>query len=317
MGIALSEWVRLIDEEYLQDFIAAGGAAVKLAVAPDSRQAGVVLDTVADAAVHRGYLVARVDAAETRVQMIDQIFYAVARQVDWEAATDRWLRDRLLENGYVVSPEDSLTDADALAQANDTTKQQILGDVRRWTTAGLVRDFSLCKEFRTAASMLCWGHINPQNVSPADADVVHQWLRGEKCSLTALKRMQIFQRIGRHNARLMLASLSAWLPRVGYNGLVLLLDISAVVSDPVPGESRVRYTRNAVLDCYEVLREFIDGTDTLSHLLLVAAAGPGLTDHPRRSLDNYDALKLRTSDEIRDRSRANPLGARVRLDIDI
>jgi hypothetical protein len=63
-----------------------------------------------------------------------------------------------------------------------------------------------------------------------------------------------------------------------------------------------------------MLRQFIDGTDETKHLLLVAAAGPGLVFNDKRGIDCYTALKLRTSDEVRDRNRANPLGALVRLE---
>jgi hypothetical protein len=96
--------------------------------------------------------------------------------------------------------------------------------------------------------------------------------------------------------------------------LTLLLDIRPVVSDSPPEVASLRYTRSAVQDAYEVLRQFIDDTDELEHLLLVVGAGPGLIDNDRRGLNSYSALKMRTSDELRDRNRANPLGALVRLD---
>ena len=315
MAISLGEWTRLIETEYLGDFIAQGGAAVKFTVASDAEGVSRTLATVGGAAVEAGYLVAWVDAAATKVQAIEQIFFAVARQVDWEAVTERWLRDRFAENGYRVAPEQSLTgNLDAIAEANDTTRQQLLAETRRWLTTGLMRDNRLAREFRTALTMLCQAQLNPQNVAPSDASVVMQFLRGEPCSLTALKRLQIYQKIGRHNARLMLSSLSTFLPRVGYHGLVLLMDIRPVVSDSPSAENTLRYTRGAVQDTYEVLRQFVDDTDELEHLLLIVSAGPGLLDNERRGLDSYSALKMRTSDEVRDRSRANPLGGLVRLD---
>src|SRR3989442_3302185 len=45
-----------------------------------SEKAGAALVAVAREAAAQGYLVARVDAAETRVHMIDRLFFAVARQ---------------------------------------------------------------------------------------------------------------------------------------------------------------------------------------------------------------------------------------------
>jgi hypothetical protein len=314
MGVALTEWIGLLREEYLKEFIASGGAAVKLAVAPPE-QAGLVLDAVAGEAGNLGYLVARVDAAQTKVQMIDRLFFTVARQVDWDAATDRCLRALLREQGIQVEEGQPLDDMDAIAAANGRLKSDLFGEISRLIANRILGNFALAREFRTAVAMLCWGRINPQNVSPSDAEIVKQWLVGEKCSLAALKKLQIYQRIGRHNARLLLGSLAVWLHEVGHAGLALLVDLNAVVTDRPPGDGVIRYTRNAVLDTYEVLRQFIDDTDEMAHLLVVGVAGPGLLDDPRRSVDNYTALKLRTADEVRDRSRANPLNAMVRLDV--
>jgi hypothetical protein len=266
-----------------------------------------------EAAGH-GYLVARVDAAETRVHMIDRVFFAVARQVDWDGATDQYVRSLLQEHGIQVEDGQSLQDMDAIAALNGRLKPDLYGEINRLITNRILENYSLSREFRTALAMLCWGRINPQNVSPTDAEIVKQWLLGEKCSLSALKRMQIYQRIARNNARLLLGSLALWLSEVGYAGLALLLDLNAVVADVAPGVNLVRYTRSTVLDTYEVLRQFIDDTDEMSHMIVVAVAGPGLLDDPKRSVDNYTALKLRIVDEVRDRNRANPLNAMVRID---
>jgi hypothetical protein len=314
MAVSLVKWVRLLRSEYLAEFIASGGAAVKLAVAAPE-DANLVLETVAREAEAQRFRVARVDAAQTKVHMIDRIFCEVARQVEWDAVTDRYLRTLFAEHGIRVPEGQSLEDMDAIAAVNGRLKPDLFGEVNRLITRNLLEDYTLSREFRTAMAMLCWGRINPQNVTPTDAEIIKQWLVGEKCSLSALKRLQIYQRVNRQNARLLLSSLALWLHRVGYAGLALLVDLNAVVTERPPGDSLVRYTRNAVLDTYEVLRQFIDETDEMEHLLLVGVAGPGLVDDPRRSLDNYTALKLRTADEVRDRSRANPLNTLVRLDV--
>jgi P-loop Domain of unknown function (DUF2791) len=313
MGVALTEWVGLLRDEYLAEFVASGGAAVKLAVAPPDR-APETLDAVARAAESHGYVVAQVDAAQTRVHMIDRLFHAVARQIDWDAVTDRFLRALFRDQGILVEAGRALHETDAIADANGRLKPDLLAEINRLITNRLLEDYTLSREFRTAVAMLCWGQINPQNVSPSDAEIIKQWLVGEKCSLSALKRMQIFQRIARHNARLMLSSLARWLHQVGDAGLVLLLDLNAVVATAPSLDNGLRYTRNAVLDAYEVLRQFIDEIDEMTHVMIVGVAGPGLLDDPRRSVDNYTALKLRIADEVRDRSRANPLNAMVRLD---
>jgi P-loop Domain of unknown function (DUF2791) len=313
MAVALDEWVRCLDNEYLAEFIAEGGSAVRLIVAPDIEAVDTALATLAGAAIEWGYALAWVDAGQTKVQLIEQLFHAVARQIDWETGTRQWLRNQLMQNGYTL-PETGELDADSVVACNTLTRAELLAEARRWVAHEITSDHSLYREFRNAMAMLVLGQLNPQSVTPSDAEVVYQWLRGEKCSLSVLKRLRLFQRIGRHNGRFMLSSLATFLPRLGLKGLVVLLDIRPVVSDAPAGTGALRYTRAAVQDFYEVLRQCIDGTDEFHHFLLVAAAGPGLVENERRGLDSYTALKLRTIEDVRDKNRTNPLGMLVHLE---
>jgi hypothetical protein len=312
MAVALNEWTALMEREYLADFIPSGGAAVKIAVT-ETAAVSIVLDRLAQAAATRGHLTASVDGAAVRLYMIDKVFHTVAQQIDWDALTARRLRALLLENGIQVEPDQPLHDVDGIAAGNGRTRQDLMAEINRLIANRILKEYGLAKEFRTAMAMLCWGMVNPQNVTPTDADLVKRWLTGERANLAQLKRVQIYQKVGRHNARLLLGALAVWIRQAGYSGLTLLLDMSAVVDDDAPRTNLVRYTRAGVLDAYEVLRQFIDDTDEMAYLLVAAVAGPGFLESQKRSVDNYTALKLRTSDEVRDQSRANPLNAMVRL----
>lgn len=313
MGVALDEWIRLLRSEYIEEFIPSGGATVKIAVVPPEGNVGVVRALKSVAAEH-AFLVTHLDSAEMRIHMIDQVFHAVTRRVDWDDLTDTYLRGLLNANGIAVEYGVPLHDVAAIAEANGRAPGDLLNEVSRLIANSVLKDYSLSREFRTAMAMLCRGRVNPQNVSPTDADLIKQWLRGEKCSLAGLKHVQIYQRVGRHNARPLLASLARWLRRVGYDGLALVIDMTAVVTEFRPGENPVRYTRRTLLDAFEVLRQFIDDVDQVEYLFVGVVAGPGLLDDPRRNLDNYTALKMRVVDEVRDRDRPNPLNAMVRLD---
>ena len=312
MAIALNEWVRLLGQEYLEDFVASGGAAVKIAVTPDDSD-HAVLDAVKSEAQRHGYFVATIDAAQTRVHMIDQLFHAVARQVEWEKLTDQWLRKLLHEEGINVDADQSLRDLVSIADANNREKRDLLRDIKSLITAASLRNYSMSKEFRTAVATLGYAAITPTSYEPGESGIIRQWFCGEKCGLAPLKRLGVFQRVNRNNARMLLGSLAVWLHEVGFAGTIILLDIRATFA-PHPSESTIRYGRNTLLDLYEVLRQFIDDTDELTHILVVAIAGAGLVNGPK-SVENYDALKLRIADEVRDRDRANPLNAMVRLEI--
>src|SRR6266508_4028358 len=134
--------------------------------------------------------------------------------------------------------------------------------------------------------------------------------------MAMLKSALIFRRITRHNARHLLFSLAHWLAVNGRAGLLLELDIRRLghARRPSPEErSGHYYTKAAVLDGYEVLRQLVDNTDELSHCCVVVVAAPEFITDPNRGLDAYQALKLRIFDEVHDRHRDNTYSSLIRL----
>jgi hypothetical protein len=222
MGVTLNKWVDILKDEYLKDFVPSGGSAVKIAVVPPC-DAESTISRVREEAISCGFLVAEVDAANIRVDKIEKIFHEVAKHVDWDALTERWLRKKLLENGILIDDDQPLTDLEAIAERNYTDKTDLLGSIQRLIQNTIFIDRNLSKEFRTAMTALCRGNVNPQNVSPSHSDIIKQWFLGEKCSLTELKKLQIYQRIARHNARHLLNSLARWSRDVGIRVWLLLL----------------------------------------------------------------------------------------------
>jgi BREX system ATP-binding protein BrxC/D len=133
-----------------------------------------------------------------------------------------------------------------------------------------------------------------------------------------LRPALIYTRIGRHNARAMIASTAVLLLNAGYNGLVVHLDYGRLAEarrPPVEARSGFYYSKAAVLDAYEVLRQFIDATDELRGVFAMAIVPPELMTDEARGLPAYAALQLRVADEVRDRRRANPYAALVRLEV--
>ena len=69
-----------------------------------------------------------------------------------------------------------------------------------------------------------------------------------------------------------------------------------------------------MLDAYEVLRQLVDATDDLRGAFIAVTLPPELVTDDARGLPAYSALHLRVVDEVRDRRRANPFAALVRLE---
>jgi hypothetical protein len=314
METLTSTWLDVVRREYLDDFVRAGGAAVKVAVTEDDPARHRLRDELQQLGEATGYRVAVVDAAQIKIQMIDRVFHTVAAQMPWEETSRAFLARTVAENGYQLPPDPSNLTLAALAEVNDVPERRLHTSITDILWRALYRDYAMSQEFRLAMVRLCRAQLYPDD-EPAVTEAVLAWLRGELRRISELKRALIFQRIARHNARHMLASLAHWLRSTGSAGLLLVLDIARCPL-AVPREQRddgVYYSRPATFDAYEMLRQLIDGTDDVEGLFVTVLAGREFTTDLRRSYVQYPALHYRLADEVHDQYRPNPLAALVRI----
>jgi len=314
MDVQPSVWLDVIRQEYLNDFVRAGGAAVKVAVAENDAARHGLRDDLRRLGEAAGYQVAVVDAAQTKVQMIDRVFHAVAGQMPWEQTARAFLARTIADSGYQLPTDRTNLTLAALAEVNDVPERRLHTSITDILWRELFKDYAMSQEFRLAMVRLCRAQLSPDD-EPAVTESVMAWLRGELRRISEVKRALIFQRIARHNARHMLASLAHWLRITGSSGLLLILDIARCPLT-VPREQRddgVYYSRPATFDAYEMLRQLIDGTDDVESLFVAAVAGIEFTTDIRRSYVQYPALHYRLADEVHDQYRPNPLAALVRI----
>jgi hypothetical protein len=312
--IGADEYVEFLSREYLRGYVDKGGSAVKFVVADDFVASGF-RDRVGDEGRQAGYVVAAVDAATTRVHLMDQIFFEVARQIDWDELAVSALRNAVAVAGF-PAPTDDIPTVDELAAHYRTDARELKRDVDRELQRRIFKDYDMIQEFRIAMLRLCQAAFRTGQVSDAEHGAIIEWLRGDLRQMSALKSALIYRRIARHNARQMLFSLPHWLATNGFAGLLVVIDIrrlSVARRPPLDERAGQYYTRLGLLDAYEVLRQLIDSTDELARCCVVVIAAPELLTDEARGLDAYQALKLRIFDEIRDRRRDNPFSSLVRM----
>jgi P-loop Domain of unknown function (DUF2791) len=316
METSASDWLAVIDREYLEDFVREGGAAVKFAV-PDSEESlCLIREGLREAAERHRFQFTSVDASTTRIHLIDRLFHDVARQTDWDGLTRAFLTELFAESGFRLPPDGGELTLRRLAELNDIPEPLFRTQAHSLIVNSLYHDYAMAQEFRLAMIFLCRGQLDPSD-NPGLAAAIKEWLKGELRLVSAVKGALIFQKIARHNARHMLVSLAHWLKRAGKSGLVLVLDISRYTDARRPQEredgSGFYYSTAATLDAYEVLRQLIDGTDELEYSFVCVIADPIFLADDRRGLRAYQALNMRIADEVRDRFRQNPLASLARL----
>lgn len=309
------DWLRFTKSEYLGEFISAGGSSIKFAVPMDEASHAMVTEGLLDAADESRFLIAEVNAHETRIHMIDQFFFRLSEQIAWDLLAERVLVILARELGYAVPEVLSNRLFDDLAQANGLDGNLVMMELRRKISKRVFLNRELAKDFRVAMSQICIARLGGGDDTVTTIQVITDWLTGRNKSVTAVKPYLIFNRINRNNARHLFESLLRWLSLCGFPGLLITVDARRLTLAKNPRDGSVFYTKAAVLDAYEVLRQFIDATDRLRGCFMVVIPSVEFLDEDPagRGLGVYEALKFRIFDEIRDRHLVNPMSSLVRL----
>jgi hypothetical protein len=312
-AIQPAEWLHFIGKEYLTSFIRDGGSAIKFAVPIDEALRSDLFGGLAGIGDQAGYLVVKINAAETKVHMIDEIFFRTAEQIPWQILTRKVLATLAAESGYswVEGEDDPLYRH--LADKNQVDSQVLLLDMKRALGSKVLKRHNLSKDFRVAMTHLCIAELSGGQDGATTIKVLTEWLTGRNKAVSAVKPFQIFRKINRASARYFFESLLHWARFAGYPGIMILLDARRVMLARNPHDSNVYYSKAAVLDTYEVLRQFIDGADQLEGCFITVVPDSAFLEDHTRGIAAYEALKFRVFDEIRDKHLVNPMASLSRI----
>ncbi len=308
----MHEWIEIAGREYLTDYIQSGGGSVKfLCGAPDAL--AEISDALDEFAQSLGYIHVGLDGAAVKLHRIDYVFFEIAKQIDWAGLAMAYVAEGFRESGWTLLRGESGFDLAAMATENGVGETEIRLVLKNWL-ASLYGDYYMSQEFRLAMVQLCKAQV--AGLEHAAVPTVF-WLRGELARISEIKSGKIFQKIGRHNGRLMLQSLTYWLRRNGKPGLVLTLDISRCVENVKRADRKegIYYSTSALTEVYEMLRQLVDGSSELIATFAAVFAPPEFLSDEKRGVDRYQALKMRIFDDVRNRGMQNPLSPLFRLDV--
>jgi hypothetical protein len=360
--LTVDDWVSFARSEYLTGPVAAGGSAIRFVSGSDATLAAAssrltqVATQCGFEAVHLDPGVRDEDGRAPNLHRIDRLFAAVTRHAEWKSWAEAEARSFLERQTGVAIPTDvDLRDVDAVAQAAGLDANRLLQVYER-ELDNRIRDHRLTLEFRAALAYLFSSALRRDERSPTTDEVLLAWLKGKSLpgGAAALKRLQIFGRIGPANARHYLASYCHWLLRRGKSGLLVVFDFRPYIHrritalernvavdrdlraaasggtgltaaqlnallgrrDAAPG---IAYADGPYYQMLASLRRFIDEIDRFPGLFMVVLTPPSYyaaSERGRRTFYDYDALQTRIGQEIADTGRANPAAALVDLEGD-
>ncbi len=311
MAVTPDAWLDVIGREYLTSFVPEGGGAVRFAVG-DAGMLTRVSDGLRDQATAAGLHVVALDVAATRLHMLQTVVFALAAALPWDRLLQARLEAMIAGAGYAWPKPGHPVRLPALAEANGVATHLVRRQLMQALSREVWDEPRLTLDFRYAMIALLEARLSDEDAVLSEA--VINWLKGTLRTLGHVRQAQIGRRIGRQNARAVLASLCHWVRLCGDAGVLLLIDIRQLHRERRAVTEGIVYTPAAVMDCYEVLRQLIDDVEHFPGLFVAALADDAfLSDDPKRSLSQYTALQMRIWDDVRPQQGDNPLAPLVRI----
>ena len=177
--MAIQDWLAVLRQEYLQGFIKNGGAGVKFVVPWEYSEHQALLENLRTVSQEEHYAFAAVDAATTKVHMVDKLFNQAARQIPWDDLAYAFLRSTLLESDYLIPAEREGFSLSQIAYLNGLDVGEMRAVINNRLRERISRDYAMTHEFRQAMLKLCQAQLDPQDVGVGLSQAVKEWLRGE------------------------------------------------------------------------------------------------------------------------------------------
>jgi len=314
MSIAAEQWIRVIENEYFGEFLELGGSCIKFIVGEEAI-ATSCRERLWAIAERRGMSGVLVRSDETRIHMIQDVFFAIARALDLYGAARSVARRLVTDLGHRWPEPAAAVSFDELEQHNDVDLLLIKREIQKRLTKEIMKNRRMAQDFRVAITRLIYSFFDTRKEDRSEeSEILLEWMRGTLKGRAGLGALGIAGQIGRHNARAMMRSLLHWWRRIFGGGLLLWIDLSGLWMHGAP----VRYTPTSALDLFEVLRQLIDDIESFEGLFCVISVPPRFLDEfdLKYSIHTYLALKARLCSDVRPKDRDNPLAPLVTLRAD-
>jgi hypothetical protein len=201
-----------------------------------------------------------------------------------------------------------------IAAINHVVPRNIHEIINARIRSGIMRDRRLVRDVRDALWAIARDVLQGKHPG-SGVGIPERWLRSSISGVRELRDFGIVQKVTRYNARGLIRSILTWLPTSRWNGSIVFVNALQLAHAKNLRDGKVYYTRAGLSDVYEVMREFIDETDDMSHVLLVfAMPREFLSIDPKgRGMGMYQALQFRVS-SFPEAVLPNPLSNMVLLD---
>src|SRR6266545_592260 len=166
MTIAAREWLDLVEYEYLNGYINGGGGVVKFIVG-DAQQTPIIRSELGEVSEKHNLVHVNINAAETKLHMIQDVFFAVSRALDWDAMTQHFVEALFERQGYEWPRPGEAVPIHEVAELNRIDLTLLRREFHQWLTAEVMKDTEMTQDFRVAIARLCQRRLEPEDTQTA------------------------------------------------------------------------------------------------------------------------------------------------------
>lgn len=308
-----SEQYHYLDRFYLSSFLGQGGSKLKLVIGRNGSGKTHLIRRVLARAKELRYITSTTTAKDSPLYSFQEIYRQVLSAADIWSLVDSYATSLVQSLGYSYRL-DAENGADfvswAARQGHDAN--HVRRELREQLHRDLVRDRNLDKTFVTALVTMAAHRLGAAEHSPEQIRIVADWICGRRVTPRERSTVHLYRTVDRYSSRLMLRSFLRFLPRAGYQGVVLAVDDLDWVTESRQQDG-VRYTKTRRDDLYESFRQVIDEVDTLPGLLMILAGRREVLEDTSHGIPSYAALWMRLQNEVRP-SRVNRFADLIDLD---
>lgn len=309
------DWARVVGDDLIE-FIDLGGALVRFVVTETSHETTLIRELLRELAVGEDLHFFEVDGARSRLHFANDLLGAVAEQLDLRTVTTSFLHTALADTRYSTPVDTSSFSVQNIARANGVQPAEIVPIINQRIRSRIIEDKRLVRDLRFGLWAMATEMMLGAQAGAA-IDVTTRWLTGASLLIKDLREFGIVQKIDRYNARSVLHSLFTWLPASGSRGAIVYVDAVSLTNARRGRRGDIFYTRPALSDAYEVMREFIDDTDEMHNVMIVFNMSEEFlsVDPSGRGMGAYQALQHRVT-TFSEATLPNPLANLVLLSVD-
>ncbi len=307
------DWAAVVSDD-IPNFVGSGGALVRFVVGDSASVRTRTKQVLKSLGTSSKLHFFDIDGSETRLHFPNDLLAAIGSQIDFHKVMTSFMLRAVIDEGYEIPSQATDFILSDIASINRVATKDIHAVINARIRSAIMRDRRLVRDVRFALWAIA-REVLRGTPSEVASDVPRRWLQGKVSGIRELREFGILQKVNRYNARGILRSVLTWIPTSEWRGSIVFVDATRLAAPRNLRDGTIYYARTALSDTYEVMRQFIDDTDDMSHVLLVYSMPPEfLSLEPRgRGMGAYQALQFRVNG-FPEATSPNPLSNLVVLE---